>query len=120
MKPRARVHRLWILSMAVASLLIGVTACSSQPAQDEPQAQQAPPAAGEPQRHDLRGQVVSIDKAAKSLTVNHEEIPGLMGAMTMPYPVKDESLLDNLSPGDQVNAQVVVEEGTGMWLEKIE
>ena len=119
MKPRARVHRLWILSMAVASLLIGVTACSSQPAQDEPQAQQAPPAAGEPQRHDLRGQVVSIDKAAKSLTVNHEEIPGLMGAMTMPYPVKDESLLDNLSPGDQVNAQVVVEEGAGMWLENI-
>ena len=119
MKPRARVHRLWILSMAVASLLMGLTACSSQPAQDEPQAKQAPPAAGEPQRHDLRGQVVSIDKAAKSLTVNHEEIPGLMGAMTMPYPVKDESLLDNLSPGDQVNAQVVVEEGAGMWLENI-
>ena len=119
MKPRARAQRLWILSMAVASLLMGLTACSSQPAQDEPQAQQAPPAAGEPQRHDLRGQVVSIDKAAKSLTVNHEEIPGLMGAMTMPYPVKDESLLDNLSPGDQVNAQVVVEEGAGMWLENI-
>ena len=123
MKPRARVHRSLIRSMILAitgvCLLLGLTSCSSQPSQDEPPAQQAPPAAGEPQRHDLRGTVVSIDKAGKSLTVNHEEIPGLMGAMTMPYPVKDESLLDNLSPGDQVNAQVVVEEGAGMWLENI-
>lgn len=121
MKPRARAHRSFIRSTILAitgvCLLLGLTSCSSQPSQDEPQAQQAPPA-GEPQRHDLRGKVVSIDKAGKSLVVDHEAIPDFMGAMTMPYPVKDETLLDNLSPGDQVNAQIVVDD-TGMWLENI-
>ena len=123
MKPRARVHRSFLRSMILTitgvCLLLGLTSCSSQPSQDEPQAQQAPPAAGGPQRHDLRGKVVSIDKAAKSLVVDHEEIPGFMGAMAMPYAVKDETLLDNLAPGDQVNAEVVMEEGSGMWLENI-
>ena len=41
-----------------------------------------------------------------------------MGAMTMPYPVKDERLLENLSPGDQVAAQVVATKDS-FWLENI-
>jgi protein SCO1/2 len=99
--------------------LLGLAACSSQPSQTEPQAQTAAPAASEPERHDLHGKVVSVDKTAKSVTVDHEEIPGFMGAMAMPYPVKDESLLDTLSPGDQVNAQVVVDGSGSMWLENV-
>jgi len=118
---RARRQYIWslILSLLGVCLLLGLAACSSQAPPTEPQAQQAPPAAGGPERHELQGKVVSIDKAAKSVTVDHAEIPGFMGAMTMPYPVKDESLLDNLSPGDSVNADVVVDD-SGMWLENIE
>ena len=108
------------LSLMGVCLLLGLAACSSQPPQTEPQAQTAAPAASEPERHDLHGKVVSIDKGAKSVTVDHAEIPGFMGAMAMPYPVKDESLLDKLSPGDQVNAQVVVDGSGSMWLENIE
>ncbi len=108
----------WILSMAAVSLLLWLGACSSQPAQETQPAEQAAPAAEGPQRHDLRGKVVSVDKAAKSVTVDHEEIPGFMGAMAMPYPVKDEALLDNLSAGDPVTAEVVVDP-SGMWLENI-
>ena len=92
--------------------------CSSPPAQNEPQAQQAQPTEQKTERHELQGKVVSIDKAGKSVTVDHQEIPGFMGAMTMPYPVKDERLLDNLSPGDQVDAQVVADSAS-MWLENI-
>ena len=36
---------------------------------------------------------MAIDKVNKKLTVDHEAIPGFMGAMTMAYPVKDEQLL---------------------------
>lgn len=122
MKSRVRVHRpglrSLLFSLAGAGLLLGLTACSSQPSQTEPQAQTAPPAASGPERHELQGKVVSIDKTAKSVVVDHGEIPGFMGAMTMPYPVKDASLLDNLSPGDSVNADVVVDD-SGMWLENI-
>ena len=71
-----------------------------------------------PVRYDLRGKVVSVDKANKSLTVDHEVIPGFMGAMTMPYAVKDEHLLDNLKPGEQVTAKVVATTNE-YWLEDI-
>ena len=125
MKPRARAHASLLGSLILAltggCLFLGLTACSSQPTQTEssaPPAEQAP-AAAEPQRHELRGKVVSVDKAGKSLTVDHEEIPGFMGAMAMPYPVKDEKLLDNLSPGDPVTAQVVVDSSGSMGLENI-
>ena len=126
MKPRARAHasllRSLLLALAGGCLFLGLTACSSQPTQTESSAPAAEPtpAAAEPQRHDLRGKVVSVDKAGKSLTVDHEEIPGFMGAMAMPYPVKDETLLENLSPGDPVNAQVVVDSSGTMWLENIQ
>lgn len=56
----------------------------------------------------LEGTVVSIDKAQQRLVVDHKEIPGFMGAMTMPYPIADPSDLDRLSPGDQITADVVV------------
>ena len=123
MQPYGRAHRPFILSLFLfltgVSLFLGLAACGSQPpSQTAPPAEPAAPAAAGPERHELQGKVVSVDKAAKSVTVNHGEIPGFMGAMTMPYPVKDESLLNNLSPGDSVNADVVVDD-SGMWLENI-
>src|ERR1700730_13891376 len=59
-------------------------------------------------RYHLKGTVVQVDKAQQHLVVNHEEIPGFMGAMTMPYPVGDAQTLEKLSPGDQITADVVV------------
>jgi protein SCO1/2 len=59
-------------------------------------------------RYRLKGTVVQVDKAQQHLVVNHEEIPGFMGAMTMPYPVVDTQTLEKLSPGDQITADVVV------------
>src|SRR3954471_17943817 len=56
----------------------------------------------------LQGQVLSLEPARKQLTVKHEEIKGFMPAMTMPYDVRDEKLLNGLSPGDLVNATLVV------------
>ena len=119
MQRHARTTRSLILSLTGVSLFIWLAACSSQPAQNEPPAQQTQPTEQKTERHDLNGKVVSIDKAGKKVTVDHQEIPGFMGAMTMPYPVKDEHLLDNLSPGDQVNAQIVAD-SKSMWLENIE
>lgn len=59
-------------------------------------------------RYHLRGTVIQVDKPQQHLVVNHEEIPGFMGAMTMPYPVVDAQTLDKLSPGDQITADVIV------------
>jgi Cu/Ag efflux protein CusF len=105
------------LPLAMTALFLGLVACSSQPKPAEGQTQRQSPQT-QLQRYDLKGKVVSVDKSGKKLTVDHEAIPGFMGAMTMPYPVKDEHLLDNLSPGDHVTATVV--SGVGeFWLENI-
>ena len=95
--------------MAVGALFIG-TGCTAPPRQDS--------SSVAPARYDLKGKIVSVDKSAKQLTVDHEAIPGFMGAMTMAYPVKDERALESLAPGDQVTAKVVSSNGS-YWLEEI-
>jgi protein SCO1/2 len=69
-------------------------------------------------RYPLTGKVVSIDKAARSINVDGDEIPGFMAAMTMPYQVRDAGVLDKLSPGDHIKAEIVMG-NDGAYLENI-
>ena len=48
------------------------------------------------------GVVESIDKEMATVQINHEEIKDYMPPMSMPYAVKDRSLLDSVIPGDRV------------------
>jgi protein SCO1 len=59
----------------------------------------------------LKGKVISVDKSAKQVVVDHQEIPGFMAPMTMPYAVKDAKELDDLAPGDEITGQLVVDNG---------
>lgn len=56
----------------------------------------------------LRGKVVSTSPATGEVTLDHEAIPGFMDAMTMPYKLKDPSILSELHPGDVITADVLV------------
>ncbi len=56
----------------------------------------------------LQGQVQSLDAPRKLVTVKHEEIKGFMPAMTMPYEVSDAKAMDGLTPGDLINAKLIV------------
>jgi protein SCO1/2 len=56
----------------------------------------------------LRGKVVANNPATGEVTLNHEAIPGFMDAMTMPYKLKDSSILSELHPGDVITADVLV------------
>jgi len=56
----------------------------------------------------LRGKVVSTNTAKGEVTLNHEAIVGFMEAMTMPYKLKDPSILGELHPGDVITADVLV------------
>lgn len=95
------------LLAALLLLLAGLIACSSK---TQPNATA--------KRYHLKGKVISIDKTGKMATIDGEEIPGFMGAMTMPYPVKPASELDKLSPGDVISADIVVQDDNP-WLENI-
>lgn len=58
--------------------------------------------------HKLRGKVVSTNSDKGEVSLNHEAIPGFMEAMTMPYKLKDSSILSELHPGDTITADVLV------------
>jgi Cu/Ag efflux protein CusF len=108
-KRNARVFSLSSLVLAGISLSIGLLACSSpKPVQQEQG----------PSRYSLSGRVVSVDKAKRQVEVDAGNIPGFMMAMTMGYAVKNPSLLEPLSPEDQITADVVVK-GNDVWLENI-
>ena len=59
----------------------------------------------------LRGKVVATNATTGEVTLNHEAIPGFMDAMTMPYKLKDPSILSELHPGDVITADVLVSQG---------
>ena len=56
----------------------------------------------------LQGQVLAVAPNRGEATIKHEDIKGFMPAMTMPYKVKEAKLLDNIAPGDLINATLVV------------
>ena len=101
---------LWVLIAAKAfPFSIALSGCSSpKPAQPEQGIH----------RYPLTGRVVSVDKAKQQVTVDADDIPGFMMAMTMGYAVKTPSLLDPLSPEDKIKGEVVVN-GDDVWLENI-
>ena len=68
----------------------------------------APGAAEKP--YPLKGVVVSVDAGASKVIVRHQEIPGYMDAMTMPFNVAESKILAELRPGDEIEAKLVVGE----------
>jgi protein SCO1/2 len=75
-------------------------------------------ATGPEQRYPVKGKVVNVDKRGSAVTVAHEAIPGYMDAMTMPFKLKDPSLLDVMADGDRLQAMLVVS-GASSWLEEV-
>ena len=70
-------------------------------------------------RYELKGIVQSVDKAKKRATIKHEKVGDLMGAMTMPFSIKDEKALNEMEPGDQIKGTLVTTGDGGMWLENV-
>jgi protein SCO1 len=88
----------------LVALAVGMMGCGSK---SEPAVSSAPTADSGAKRYHLEGTVVSIDRQQKRVIVDGKDIPGFMGAMTMPYPVVDDQTLNRVKPGDQITADVV-------------
>jgi protein SCO1/2 len=76
-------------------------------------------ASAEARRYPFRGIVRGVDGANRTITVEHEAVPGLMEAMTMDFPVRDDpQVFEILREGDRIEAKLV-KDGSDFWLEQI-
>jgi protein SCO1/2 len=95
------VIRLLLASALFASLALA--GCHSAP-----KAENQSPSSQNFKVYKLRGKVVSTNAAKGEVTLDHEAIVGFMEAMTMPYKLKDPTVLSELHPGDVITADVLV------------
>lgn len=73
----------------------------------------------DPKLYEVRGLFVRIEDDGLTMTVRHEEIPGYMATMTMPFKVQDASLLEGLEYGDKIRFELAVD-STGSVVTSIE
>lgn len=104
--------RFRIISLCLATLLLVPVSCR----REEKRAGESITSA---RRFPLKGIIREVDGARAQVTVDHEDVPGYMSAMTMPFPVKDDPrIVQILRPGDRVEATLVVQ-GDRYWLENV-
>jgi protein SCO1/2 len=115
MHHRTQTAILTTIAVACVALLV---ACRPSPSAKQTDGREADAKDTSVKRYILTGRVVSIDKPNQSINVEGDAIPGFMAAMTMPYQVKDASVLEKISPGDQIKAEIVVGK-EGVSLENI-
>ncbi len=80
---------------AVLVLAVSLAACGS----------------GTPDHGTGKGTVAAVDAAKGEITLDHGDIPGVMGAMTMTFSVPDKKILDGVTPGAKVEFDVEVVKG---------
>lgn len=99
-------HRLWIGAILATSLLIN--GCASSDSAEAP----------EETVYAVRGVVREVRPDDERVIIEHEEVPGYMPAMTMPFNVRDEVLFDQLKLGEAIAFELVVKQSSS-WIREI-
>lgn len=85
-----------------ALVVLSFVSCAKDKATASPPKVKGPTAAVATTSYEGQGKVIALKPKLPSIEIDHEEIKGLMPAMTMEFYVKDKSLLDGLKPGDLI------------------
>jgi protein SCO1 len=106
-------------SGAAMALAIGLAAalapgCRREAVPTVAKAAPAEPAPASIREYSLVGTVRGIKKDAGQVIIRHEEVPGFMEAMTMPFTLKDRGPFEDLAVGDEVEAKLRVESEGGV------
>ncbi|MCU1264648.1 MAG: hypothetical protein JWM21_966 [Acidobacteria bacterium] len=102
--------RLHNLSLTIALLsLCGLTACMRD--RSTPPKVAGPAAAVATTSYEGEGKIISVNEKRPSIEIDHQEIKGLMPAMTMEFYVSDKSLLAGLKAGDKI--EFTIDNGVG-------
>ena len=71
-----------------------------------------------PKEFEVRGVVRKVNADRAQLIVKHEEIPGYMAAMTMPFDVRPTNEMSKVKPGDRIAFRMLVTTNDG-WIDRI-
>lgn len=108
----------WVSTLATAFVWLAVS-CSRQPdAVPAPPTHGTPAGSTNPQVFQVKGVVVELAPEEKTVRIKHEEIPGYMAAMTMPFEVRDTNELAGLEAGDHVAFRMLVTDDDG-WIDRV-
>jgi Copper binding periplasmic protein CusF len=117
--PRALAALLAILAAFVGELSplrAAPACCAAEPEPSPTPAATATPAAP-PLGHPLRGVIIDVLPEKSALLVKHEEIPGVMSAMTMLLKVDAPTLA--AAQKDAAITATLVKKPDGWWLENV-
>jgi protein SCO1/2 len=107
-------YKLTIKIVSLCSLLLTGVACD--PGEKPVVATEQP---SKPSKQfKVHGIIQEIKPGDQTVIVDHAEIPGYMGAMIMPFKVKEAAELTGLAPGDEIQFDFCVEE-LQSWIENI-
>ncbi|PYT01430.1 MAG: hypothetical protein DMF63_00850 [Acidobacteria bacterium] len=78
-------------------------------------------AGSDAKRYSFKGKVVSVNREKKTAKIDHDAVEGFMDAMTMEFPIHEDWVWDDLAPGSEIRAELVVDNSAKdpYWLEKI-
>jgi Cu/Ag efflux protein CusF len=91
-----------VVTIAAMFLSASLAGCTKQPSPAPAPAAQS----SVKKAYAFRGKVEKVDSAAKTLTVNGENVEGWMGPMSMVYSVDEEEVLGHIAVGDRITATV--------------
>jgi Cu/Ag efflux protein CusF len=83
--------------------------------------------AADAKRYHFTGRIISVNLHSESAFIYGDDIPGFMESMGMSYKVKPASILDGLTSGDLISAELVAVEpnpkdgssASDYWLENV-
>ncbi|HEX5220330.1 MAG TPA: SCO family protein [Verrucomicrobiae bacterium] len=106
------------IGLLMVGLMLGVTSCGEKPPSSPAPVTSPTATAVSTQIFQVKGVVVGVKPEEKTVRIRHEDIPGYMEAMTMPFEVKDTNELAGVKDGDTVSFRMLVTETDG-WIDQI-
>ncbi len=106
------------LPLVTAVAFVFAVSCTRESATISADVRSAAPARTNTQVFQVKGTVIELKLDEKTVRIKHEEIPGYMPAMTMPFEVKDAKELDQLEAGDTVAFRMIVTDNDA-WIDQV-
>lgn len=100
--------------------LVALTAGCGQNPPASAGGSEASSTSGQAKQYRLKGIVRRVDRKTGRVFIRHDEIPGFMPTMTMPFNLKDDPLLEELQVGDEVQGRLEVDDTIGTVLRELE